>query len=466
MSLLNNRYATHDVLGTGTYGCVLRCTDTHTGRQVAVKIAQTDAPYRRCAINEINCLKLLSCSDETVHMLDFFEEDGHVCIVFELLSTSLHEVINFNKFRPLSLEAVRVCAERILRALVVLHQAGYMHCDIKPENVMLRPNKAEGNVYDSYARTCLIDFGAVRRLHENRYYDIQSLWYRAPEVILGIPYTPVIDSWSVGCLLFELYTGNALFQGDSAREQLVQIAHIVGMPHVEVVLSGANLAALQLPCVGVDVNAESQLRYLIAKYRFSAGCAQEFNDSTEEENVFLNLLCMLLHPDARMRVRCADALHHPFFTSFGWQSRNEKINGYPAQGAAGSKLRRLSSDDIMPTGYCAFRYCALSTGGGKGVGGGAEASVYNSLNCPAPRRQLPQMSSFQPLCLCPTCRKLSNRWDTKINDISFLKWQQPTLHFLHVMPHETICSAAPVRGTQRRSFHVQVAKQTLLQSTL
>lgn len=80
-----------------------------------------------------------------------------------------------------------------------------MHCDLKPENVMLRqPNRSIIKVID-FGSSCLTD--------ERVYTYIQSRFYRAPEVILGLPYSTPIDMWSMGCILAELFTGYPLFPG-------------------------------------------------------------------------------------------------------------------------------------------------------------------------------------------------------------------------------------------------------------
>ncbi|RNE95299.1 putative protein kinase [Trypanosoma rangeli] len=310
---MHGRYVPQEVLGTGTYGRVLRCSDTHTGKHVAVKVAQSDAAYRRSALNEIRVLQLLSHSEDTLKMFDYFEDGGHLCIVCELLHTDLYELLRKNGFRPLLLDTVRTIGERVLRALAELHKVGYMHCDIKPANVMLGFNNADGSNRSDFPKTCLIDFGAVRQFHENTYYDVQSLWYRAPEVILGLPYTFHIDSWSVGCLLFELYTGKPLFSGENPREQMINIMCTLGMPSMEALSAGTNVEKLQLPCVGMDVHAETSLRHLIMNYRRNISGFQQLQQSAGEEAVFVNLLCSLLQPDVRWRTSCVDALHHAFF---------------------------------------------------------------------------------------------------------------------------------------------------------
>ena len=81
---------------------------------------------------------------------------------------------------------------------------------MKPEKILLKaPNKSGIKV---------IDFGSSCFEAERIYTYIQSRFYRAPEIILGIPYTPAIDMWSFGCVLAELYTGFPLFPGENEAE--------------------------------------------------------------------------------------------------------------------------------------------------------------------------------------------------------------------------------------------------------
>lgn len=77
-----------------------------------------------------------------------------------------------------------------------------IHCDLKPENILLaQPNRSAIKV---------IDFGSSCFQDKRMYTYIQSRFYRAPEVILGLPYGPPIDMWSTGCILVELYTGTSV----------------------------------------------------------------------------------------------------------------------------------------------------------------------------------------------------------------------------------------------------------------
>ena len=70
----------------------------------------------------------------------------------------------------------------------------------------------------------LIDFGSSCRASDTEYTYVQSRFYRSPEVLLGLPYGPEVDSWSLGCLLMEMHTGEPLFAGTvraRARERTV-----------------------------------------------------------------------------------------------------------------------------------------------------------------------------------------------------------------------------------------------------
>ena len=97
-----------------------------------------------------------------------------------------------------------------------------IHCDLKPENILLKqPNKSGIKIID-YGSSCFMD--------QRIYTYIQSRFYRAPEIVLGIPYTTAIDMWSFGCILAELYTGFPLFPGENEMEQLAYIMEIKGVP--------------------------------------------------------------------------------------------------------------------------------------------------------------------------------------------------------------------------------------------
>lgn len=97
-------------------------------------------------------------------------------------------------------------------------QVDIIHCDLKPENILLRHPKRSG--------VKLIDFGSSCKSNKRMYSYIQSRFYRAPEIMLGIGYTAAIDIWSLGCILVEMHTGEPLFSGSNQIDQMHKIVQV------------------------------------------------------------------------------------------------------------------------------------------------------------------------------------------------------------------------------------------------
>lgn len=99
-----------------------------------------------------------------------------------------------------------------------LHGLGIIHCDLKPENILIK----------SYKRCAvkIIDLGSSCFRSDNLCLYVQSRSYRAPEVILGLPYDEKIDLWSLGCILAELCSGEVL-SGFHQNSYLYVLSHIL-----------------------------------------------------------------------------------------------------------------------------------------------------------------------------------------------------------------------------------------------
>lgn len=138
----------------------------------------------------------------------------HLCLVFELLSTNLYDVLKSTKFKGLSLPLIRKIGYQVLTSLYFLSPKGVdiIHSDLKPENILLRDPTKSG--------VKIIDFGSSCKRSSKIYSYIQSRFYRAPEVILEIGYSQPIDMWSLGCILVELHTGSPLFPGENELDQV------------------------------------------------------------------------------------------------------------------------------------------------------------------------------------------------------------------------------------------------------
>lgn len=146
--------------------------------------------------------------------------------MFEYLEHDLNGLID--KKISLDTSQIKCIMQQLLKALDYLHSNRIMHRDIKGANVLIN-NKGEVK---------LADFGLARLpdTHLIPHYTnrVATLWYRAPELLLGSNnYTTAIDMWSMGCLFFELLTFRPLFPGEKEPKVLDLIYQICGTPTEE-----------------------------------------------------------------------------------------------------------------------------------------------------------------------------------------------------------------------------------------
>ena len=139
-----------------------------------------------------------------------------------MLSVNLYEFIKMNHFQGFSLNLIKRFAIQILISLYYLAENSIVHCDLKPENILLRKINKSG--------IKIIDFGSGCFENEKIYTYIQSRFYRAPEIVLGIPYCGAIDMWSFGCILYELYVGYPLFPGEDEKDHMALMMEVKGIP--------------------------------------------------------------------------------------------------------------------------------------------------------------------------------------------------------------------------------------------
>ncbi|XP_017794428.1 PREDICTED: dual specificity tyrosine-phosphorylation-regulated kinase 2-like [Habropoda laboriosa] len=221
------RYEMLKVIGKGSFGQVVKAYDHKKQEHCALKIVRNEKRFYRQAEEEVKILSELRRQDEDdtmniIHMFDAFRFRNHMCITFELLSINLYELIKKNKFQGFSLQLVKKFAHSLLQCLHALYKNRIIHCDLKPENVLLKQPGRSG--------IKVIDFGSSCYEDQRVYTYIQSRFYRAPEVILGAKYGMPIDMWSLGCILVELVTGYPLLPGEDEADQMARIIELLGMP--------------------------------------------------------------------------------------------------------------------------------------------------------------------------------------------------------------------------------------------
>lgn len=210
------KYTIIDYLGKGTYGYVYKVI-SH-GQVYAIKVIRSETAYYRHGLIEIGVLDKLAssrCNTLFVMKFDSFIFKNHLCIVQECLDKNLYEVLQFTNHVGFDHCTVKKIATQVLQGLEVLRKLNIIHCDLKPENILLSDVQ---NI-----KVKLIDFGnAIEEKGSSNFY-VQSRYYRAPEVILGMPYDSAIDIWSFGCIVYELFIGYPLFPGKNNNEQINRI---------------------------------------------------------------------------------------------------------------------------------------------------------------------------------------------------------------------------------------------------
>ncbi|KAK2576956.1 hypothetical protein KPH14_005569 [Odynerus spinipes] len=216
---LDSRYVVYGYTGQGVFSNVVRARDSARGNlDVAVKIIRNNEIMHRTGLKELEILRKLNDADpeDRFHCLRLFRHffhKNHLCMVFEPLAMNLREVLKkYGKDVGLHVKAVRSYTQQLFLALKLLKRANILHADIKPDNILVSESKL-------VLKLC--DFGSASHAHENEITPyLVSRFYRAPEIILGIPYDFGIDMWSVGCTIYELYTGKIMFSGKTNNQML------------------------------------------------------------------------------------------------------------------------------------------------------------------------------------------------------------------------------------------------------
>lgn len=244
---IDYRYECIRSLGKGSFGNVILAIDHKEKSDVAVKVVRRDIRFTTQAKEEIAILETLQRLNPNpkgpsdrfpiVRMIEHFMFRDHMCLTFELLGCSLYDLIKDKKDQGLPRDRVRRLMSSVLDGLTYVWNAGIIHCDLKPENVLLISRASDGGPDEIRDHVKIIDFGSSCFMGKQCYPYIQSRFYRAPEVIMRLDYNRPIDIWSFGCLIFEMIRGYPLFPGEDEFDQLACMMEKLGLPPLQMVES-------------------------------------------------------------------------------------------------------------------------------------------------------------------------------------------------------------------------------------
>uniref|UniRef100_A0A671YG81 cyclin-dependent kinase n=1 Tax=Sparus aurata TaxID=8175 RepID=A0A671YG81_SPAAU len=227
-------------IGEGTYGVVYKAKNKVTGETVALKKIRLETETEgvpSTAIREISLLKELS-HPNIVKLRDVIHTENKLYLVFEFLHQDLKKFMDSSSVTGIPLPLVKSYLFQLLQGLAFCHSHRVLHRDLKPQNLLIN---AQGEIK-------LADFGLARAFGvpvRTYTHEVVTLWYRAPEILLGCKYySTAVDIWSLGCIFAEMHltsrlaspsthaqiTRRALFPGDSEIDQLFRIFRTLGTP--------------------------------------------------------------------------------------------------------------------------------------------------------------------------------------------------------------------------------------------
>ncbi|ATY64931.1 kinase-like domain [Cordyceps militaris] len=361
---VGRQYRVEKLLGQGTFGKVVKAYDMVRQEHVALKIIRSIQKYRDAARIELRVLQTLRSNDpenryRCIHPRDSFDYKGHICITMGLLDSSIFDFLKANNFAPFPNSHIQNMAHQLLTSVAFLHDLKLVHTDLKPENILLHDASYQAFTYNRNIPSvstatcrqvkqrrvmlkpdiCLIDFGSATFEDEYHSSVVSTRHYRAPEVILSLDWSYPCDIWSIGCILVELFTGDALFQTHENREHLAMMEAVCGRPIDRGLIQRANKAFKTAKPGTLNYFKRLKLEYPVpettrASRRFVNNMKKlEVRDDWLERTIFwqltfeqdiipptntflsgfLDLLRKMFAFDPNNRITAKEALQHPWF---------------------------------------------------------------------------------------------------------------------------------------------------------
>eukprot|EP00455_Lapot_gusevi_P056186 TRINITY_DN9270_c0_g1_i1.p1 TRINITY_DN9270_c0_g1~~TRINITY_DN9270_c0_g1_i1.p1 ORF type:complete len:299 (-),score=74.15 TRINITY_DN9270_c0_g1_i1:265-1161(-) len=283
-----DKYQKIEKIGEGTYGVVYKGRDKHTGEFVALKkirLEAEDEGVPSTAIREISLLKELR-HPNVVGLNDVVHQESKLYLVFEYLDQDLKKYMD--TVEQLHADLVRWYLHQLLSGIAFCHSHRVLHRDLKPQNLLIDKNGALKIADFGLARA----FGIPVRTYTH---EVVTLWYRAPEILLGgRQYSTPVDVWSIGCIFAEMASHTPLFPGDSEIDEIFKIFRILGTPSEETWTGVSSLPDF--------------------KPTFPKWHAQPLETVVRGlDAVGLDLLSKMLVYEPGKRISAKEALKHPYF---------------------------------------------------------------------------------------------------------------------------------------------------------
>ncbi|KAH3956308.1 hypothetical protein HBI80_248040 [Parastagonospora nodorum] len=347
---LTERYQIEKLLGQGTCGKVVQAYDRKKGTKCAIKVIRSVPKYRDASRIELRVLSTLASNDKhninrCIHLRDCFDFRNHICIVTDLYGQSVFDFLKSNGFVPFPSSHIQKFAKQLFTSVAFLHDLNLIHTDLKPENILLVNNNCQTFTYNrtvpSSSTTVnrsarhrkvlldpeirLIDFGSATFNDEHHSSVVSTRHYRAPEIILNLGWSFPCDIWSIGCILVEFFTGDALFYMHNNLEHLAMMEAVCGGKIDRDIVRAvckqdrgssqnfANSAATYFKNYKLDYPNTETKKTSKEHVKAMKKLPETIPNHTDFNRQFLDLLRQIFVYDPTKRITAKQALQHPWF---------------------------------------------------------------------------------------------------------------------------------------------------------
>lgn len=296
------RFQMLKVLGKCSFGGVIKCIDHKTGEEVAVKFLRDSPKHHRQIALEHEFLQKLQGEGPEKHNIiklhETFTYHGYFCFVMELGAEDVYEALKSQNFAGFPMQVVQVVAKQGIEALKFMKTRGVMHCDFKPENILFMSRR--------HNSVKIIDYGCSSDDGDLIYTYIQSRFYRAPEIVIGVDYGSEIDVWSFACVLCEMVTGKPIFEAEDEQELIQMFMKIIGLPPKWMIESGKRR----------EYYFNDEGKPIIEPNSYGVihkpGTSNLVKETGIKDQLFMSLIAGCLKWDPKQRFTPDQILHHPW----------------------------------------------------------------------------------------------------------------------------------------------------------
>ncbi|EUR78682.1 CMGC/CDK protein kinase [Plasmodium falciparum 7G8] len=300
-------------ISEGTYGAVYRAQNKRTKKIVALKKLKNfssmhNEGFAMTSLREINILLQLQHDNIlSIKEVVFGKHLNDIYLVMEYIEHELKMILD-NKSPSFTISELKCLLKQLLSGINYLHRNWVMHRDLKPTNLL----------YSNKGILKICDFGMARKFghvtNHNFTKNVVTLWYRAPELLLGEQcYTNKIDIWSAGCIFAEMILKKPLFVGENEIDQLFKILCLLGLPDKE---SYPEFYEYSFISKNKELFKKKKIKMNVNNIRSHfPNIANQFSGLYLSDNG-LDLLQKMLHYNPQCRISAQEALNHPYFNEF------------------------------------------------------------------------------------------------------------------------------------------------------